>query len=270
MKLINISSIILITLVLTGKKAICCTFSNHSGDLRVANINGGEIYTLFTPHLLGFHTAMVSCVLTDECKDYVGSESINKIDTSDPNKKDSILDGLNLLLRKYRNKIQSEKSDVSQITNLAKSGQIRWIGIEATPEEIQSGIKIEVQVRDYLKMKELLNKHFTPNNKRIFLRKWNKEKTDQILHLMYNPHIIARAENPHTFRTIPIIPIDDENATKEGDIHLSRRTQSINNLRKLYKQLCMNKAPRPSWCSPLTAFCFITEKICEEIRKSSK
>ena len=232
--------IIFLTLILIGKQVFSCTFSEHSGDVHVAKIFGSEVYTLFTRH-----------IMEEYAQEILGTFSLPSNEQ---------VKALNDILQKRKRIIQSEQSDVRQITKLVQSGEIRWIGVEATPGELHR-MGTEVRVNDYLEMKRLFN-HMG------HMEGWDKQKTDQILYLMYSPDIIARVENPEVFKAIPTVPIDDEQAKQEMFNVREKRDQHKDILMNIYDQLCFKKKThQPSWCRPLASFCFVEKKICMKIKR---
>lgn len=184
--------IVLLIILVPFKSTEACTFAQHSGDIRVASINGAKVYTLFTTHLMDQSSSVMGALL--------GSST------------DEVIESLNGLLTDPDNAqtIRSEQNDVVQLTQIVQSGEIRWIGIEASPAEMQSGISIINQVQDYYDMRDLFN-GILGNHEG-----WSPEKTDQILHLMFNAHIIARAKNPDAFSDIRVVPLDDNDAKAES------------------------------------------------------
>ena len=235
-KMKNLSSVLvfLLTLVLAEDKAVCCTFSPYSGSegIHVAQINSGKVYTLFTEH--------------------IGNNYPEEVLSTISRGKEDTAKRLNELLSKRREVIQSEMSDVRKITDLVKSRQISWIGIEASPGEMErSQVSIEGLVQDYLDMKGFWGEHLKNVNG------WNEQKTDQILHLMYAPHIIARAklrsESPDPFKTIPTIPLDNDEAKAKMEKMMEKRDQAIDGMTSLITS-GIEQNPPPPWLMPLLSF----------------
>ena len=228
-------SIILLHLIFISERAFCCTFSKHSGDIRVANISGAKVYTLFSTH-----------IMENDWEEVLQTFSLP------PNQAVAHLNGI---LKRKKETIESEESDANQIIDLVKKGEVRWVGVEATPGELNR-LGPEVQVEDYLDMEKIFNQYVG------HIKGWDQQKTNQILHLMYSPHIIARAKArmtpPDVFKQIPTIPIDDEKSKKESLDVMRKRDQSIDYLASLYVKeggLChRDQSQRPSWCSSLTSF----------------
>ena len=108
-----------------------CYFRPYSGNIRVADINGRQIYTLFTTHLSN---------QPDEYRDILNS-GIDIIERTDG------------FIAEHLDRINSERSDFLQILSLLTSQRIDWIGIEANPENMQI---VEKKVQDYRRSKEFL------------------------------------------------------------------------------------------------------------------
>ncbi len=196
MKLFIAKIILYFGLILTCKQAFCCVFSGlpESEDTRVVNINGRTIYTFSRTHL----------------SEKNPNKIFNAFRKSDPAIK------LNEILVKEEHLIKQTQSVVRQITTLAASGQIDWLGIEVSPEELDQ-FSIESHTNKYLEIKQAVDQHLGNNDQ------WDKQKTDRILHLMFLDYIIAIAENPETFRNIPVIPLENHQVKSES-INVMKRT----------------------------------------------
>ena len=147
-----------------------CYFRPYSGDIRVADINGRQIYTLFSTHLLNeserFHTALDSAIDISE----------------------AITIQREFLFRNV-NTINSEKSDFRQISSLLTSRKIDWIGIEQYPNKEAT----EGSVQMYRQFKETVNllHNMVPSSI------WNQEDTDDLLYALFPTEIKLLAEYPN-------------------------------------------------------------------------
>ena len=143
-----------------------CWFRPYSGDIRVASINGRQIYTLFTRHLSN-----------------QGDEFYNILNLSTDI---GIIEAVGRFISKHIDTINSERSDFQQIRSLLTSRKIDWIGIEQTPDIIQS---FEQVVQNYRETKDSFNQR---SNASL----WNQEESDDLLYLLYPVWLKLLAEYP--------------------------------------------------------------------------
>lgn len=81
------------------------------------------------------------------------------------------------------------------LEKLLSEKKIAWMGIEASPEEMRSGVPIDAQVRDLNELKETL-------------RPFSERQIESILTLLYDPHVRLRALRPDLFDGIRYVPLD--------------------------------------------------------------
>ncbi len=161
-----------------------CWFLPYSGDIRVADINGRQVYTLFTPHLVNEPEELNNILNLD----------------IDPN------EGLIVLYRfldKNKDTIDFERSEFQQITSLLTSQEIDWIGVESNPKGIQA---TEQKAQNYQTAKESFNS----------VGPWNQETTDDLLYLLHSVWIRLLTEYPNDIvldgaNGIKVIPLEDQN-----------------------------------------------------------
>ena len=168
-----------------------CDFNQYSGDIRLGVINDDQVYTLFTTHTTQEHgNAAMSFTATPTVEHAISR--------------------LNAVLDIYQPTIQSEQSDVRQIIELLESEQIDWIGIEASPKEIQETPILTTHINsEYSDMKDRFNEFNVHQD-------WNSNKTNQILHFLFPKIIIAYAQNPEAFQGIRIVPLESDEQRAEG------------------------------------------------------
>ena len=188
--------LIFILILISFHQASACDFNQYSGDIRLSIINGDQIYTLFTPHITQEHVNAVMSVTRTR-------DGINR---------------LNDTLDTYKTTIESEQSDVRQIIRLLESQQIDWMGIEASPGELQN-TPFNKMVSNYRKERIALNRlSFHP--------RWNPDKTDKTLYLLFSTYIIAYVQNPESFHGIRIVPLENnEQKEKASELDLQIRQQ---------------------------------------------
>ena len=156
-----------------------CSVTNVFENITAIRVNQKNTYALFTPHL------------TNEAIQIIG---LIKGDYEETRQ------NLRIFLVHQRAKVRSEKKDVSVIVSfLSSKPTIKWIGIEASEQEMENKLSIKQQLEDYFNMKKVLKDDI----------KMNGEETDSLLHLMYSAYVIALSKNPELFRSIRFIPIDD-------------------------------------------------------------
>ena len=146
-----------------------CYFRPYSGDIRVADINGRQIYTLFTPHIFTerqrFHAA------------YSFAVAIRDVN--------AVMSLMQQALVSYADTTNSEKSDFRQISLLLDSQKIDWIGIEYFPNTQ----RIENEMQEYQLAKETFNLY-------SILPGWNQENTDDLLYALYYVEVRLLVEHP--------------------------------------------------------------------------
>ena len=144
-----------------------CVFSPYFGDIEQIDMGHHRIYTLFTKHLGGQADDIIPIITT-------GGSVENKIRR------------LNAIIEQNRETIQSEQGDVQQIAHLIRSEQISWMGLEASPEEMESFF--DYRVESYRQLK--FDQPFFTSLDTLSMR-WNINKTDQILTLLFPASTIA-------------------------------------------------------------------------------
>ena len=152
-------------------------------NIRVADINGRQIYTLFRPYVV-YDTS-------EEFEDiYYSITEYNVMD---------VIRRLNRLLDEHIDTVLSEKSDFRQISSLLDEGEIDWIGIETSPELFREFN--ESTLLDYLSAKISLT--FIKD-----LPGWSEEKANDALHLGFPVETMIQAEYPD----ILVIPLQENNS----------------------------------------------------------
>ena len=191
--------ILLCSFTFTHQARGTCDFNQYSGDIRLGVINDDQIYTLFTTHITPEQIdAAISAITTRNLRD-----RINR---------------LNKALTRYKATIQSEQSDVQQIIGLLESQQIDWIGIEASPEDLQ-----RTSLAD---LKSVYRDDRNSLNNLNFHSQWDQDKADQILYLSFPIIVIAYAQNPEIFHGIKIIPLENnEQRRKAIELKLQIKNQ---------------------------------------------
>ena len=168
---------LVVFLILKAFAAQSCPMLGNPDKVQSMSLRGAKVYALFTPHLFG-EDELVLGALSAKTRPEIKKKLLQLLDDNK-----AIID--------------SEKADSAQITSLAKSGEIAWIGIEASAEEMRSGISIASQVEDYRATKKLYQE---------FLG--GVKKTSDLMYLIFPADIIARAENSEAFAKIRTIPLD--------------------------------------------------------------
>ena len=180
-----------------------CHFHQHSGNIRLAHINGRKIYALFILHL-GSHAQQARNIITTS---------------------NNIADDLISFLRRNQIIMRLQQLAVQQLTQLLASDQIDWIGIELSEEELEGITFNEIKQRyeDMKKSFDNLNDH----------PQWSPEQTDQILHLMYPKYIIAYAENTELFENTRFVPLEDDSLRQVGRTFQTDKSMALNTLNQL-------------------------------------
>ena len=106
-----------------------CDFRLYSGDIKVADINGRQIYTLFSSHLTR--------------EEMLGAtDAINSIEgLSSTMTAQEYVSHLHSFLDGHTDTITSERSDFHQLSRLLSSKQIDWIGVEATEPALDFSVQ---------------------------------------------------------------------------------------------------------------------------------
>ena len=151
------------------------------------SINEKVIYALFTRHL------------SDEPV-RVG-RLINEFKRGNIKTKRQALEGFNQILLDHQDTVQSERKDVLQITRLAQSVELNWLGVELSVEELYP---ISKSVARYLKAKTDIE-NIAQGEPDL----WWAEKTDQILHLFSSERVIVHVKNPQMFDSIKTVALED-------------------------------------------------------------
>ena len=168
-----------------------CWFRPYAGDIRVADINGRQIYTLFTAHLGDETEAALESltpVLTTNSTDL---EHVTKYVAE-----------LHNTLSEHVDRINSEKSDFRQLSSLLNSRQIDWIGIEES-EFSEEYIQAHLAYKESISMIEI---HPL----------WSQQNTDDLLYLLSSVHLRIVAEYPYVLDRTKIVPLEDTNAYEKG------------------------------------------------------
>ena len=172
-----------------------CTFSDYEIEgVEVGQIGDRKIYTLFTEHPFNEDKEVLEIL-----------ESHAPTDAVAP---------LNQIIEKYQAIIESEQSDAEKIIELAESGQIDWIGIEAgnrytsytdvTDNHLNDRDFLQYSL-NYLDDRDAIGMRFN------HLPGWDASKTDQLLFLLHPARTIVRANYPEVFRRIRVYPLEDRN-----------------------------------------------------------
>ena len=159
-----------------------CYFRPYSSDIRVADIHGRQIYTLFSAHLSNQPREIVA-ILTS-------SMSLTER-----------MHALDRFIEQHATRSHSEQLDFLQIKSLLASQQIDWIGVEHF-----QGMNFR-EVNDQLPEEYLLNKEPLLGMGDIFPF-WNDHKSIDLLFLWYHVHVIIQAENPDVFNSINIVNLE--------------------------------------------------------------
>ena len=214
-----------------------CDFNQYSGDIRLAIINGHQIYTLFTIHTTEEHI--------NAAMSFTTTRTLNHA-----------INTLHKALEVYQTTIQSEQSDVRQIIELIESEQIDWIAIEASPKELQE-VPITDAASEYLDLRDIFNNQFNST------QQWDQSKTHQLLHLLSPTIIIAHAQNPEVFQGIRIVPLEsNEQRTQALEKEFQRRNQ-----KDILINLLHNKLITWSQLQPILAFA--SDRIDNAINSNS-
>ena len=171
-----------------------CDFRPYSGDIRVADINGRQIYTLFTSHLNKEGEKFLDILNSD----------INIIESTDK------------FISEHPDRINSERSDFRQIKSLLTPRKIDWIGIE----EVYTHIQIEQELQDYRKTKEFFSQY---SNDGL----WNQEKTDDLVYLLYPVWLKILAEYPDETDEIRVISLENEALHAEASTLMSLKNRAL-------------------------------------------
>ena len=163
-----------------------CVFSPYSGiaGMEVAYIGDRQIYTLFTEGLVNERDAVFEA--------FSNSSSPTHFSMM-----------LNEIIDNNKVVIASEQPDVQKIVDLSKIERLDWIGIETSPERLEDN-PIDQRIRAYSDNQNFLNTNLNP------LDGWDSDKTDKVLSLIYNPYVIAIANNRDIFNGVKIALLDDE------------------------------------------------------------
>ncbi len=172
-----------------------CAFSDYEIEgVEVGQIGDRQIYTLFTEH-----------PFTEDREVHEILESHEPEDAVAP---------LNQIIEKYQAIIESEQSDAEKILELAKSGKIDWIGIEAGNRytSYTNATDNHLNDRDFLQY----SLNYLDNLDSIGMRfnhlpDWDASKTDQLLFLLHPARAIVRANHPGVFRRVRLYPLEDRN-----------------------------------------------------------
>jgi hypothetical protein len=185
-----------------------CGFSKFEGGIEVANIGGAKVYTLFSTHIMGREPEVMASF---------NEATVEKVKAN--------LNNL-LLKPRFQEIIENEKRKTKELTDAVKSGNLSWVGIEASKKEMEMGSPIQELVEDYLDAKKLFISQFG-----------DAQKVEDILYLLYNADVIARAKDPSVFQGVKTVPIDNDEAKEKSKILFVE----INNIRKDLILLGMNQ-----------------------------
>ena len=186
-----------------------CYFRPYSGDIRVADINGRQIYALFSSHL-------------SKEEMYGATDAINLIKgLGSTITAQEYTDNLHSFLDKHADKITSEKSDFHQLSQLLSSKQIDWVGVEAMES------LLNFQIQRYLDHKGVLN--IIEENFSIW---WNQQNTEDILYIISPVFVKIVAEEYTSVLGKPrIVALEDTNiheASSLVGVELNRLEDRIN------------------------------------------
>ena len=109
-----------------------------------------------------------------------------------------VLESLEAIFKEYGEAIKRQQGLSGYLEEAARKGEIHWVGVDFPSGELikdTAGLQV---------ITEQLNSRFGryPN--------WSEEKTQQLLHLLYDPPVIAIASYPDTFFNIRFISLIDE------------------------------------------------------------
>ena len=121
---------------------------------------------------------------------------------------------LSRLIDRNQATIISEQSDAQKITKLVELDRIDWIGIEHPKTDTTY-----VDIANDLYFNSL--DYFTSWEQ---LFNWDSIKTNQLLFLIYEAFVIARANHPEVFHEIEIYPLEDRDLM----IILNNYTDEVN------------------------------------------
>ena len=182
--------IIALTIVFFTSNAFSyhCYFRSYSGDIRVADINGRQIYALFSSHL-------------SREEMFGATDAINLIKgLGSTITAQEYVNNLHRFLDRHTDKITSEKSDFHQLSRLLSSKQIDWIGVEA----IESLLDFSVQ--EYLDHKGVLN------IREESFPAWNQQNTEDMLYLVSPVFVkIIAEEYPSVLGKPRVVALEDTN-----------------------------------------------------------
>ena len=186
-----------------------CSFTPYFEDIEVINIGDRQIYTLFTPHLT---------------VQYQGILSIVESDTLNVNDKRHLL---RVHILRNLPTVLSEQSDVQKIARLARSGQIDWLGIEFSPNEIEEIGGVSTLIQSYNRGRRFLFRNlylgFDPN---ALL------SIPNVLSLMYGPHIVFLANEPEYRDRIRVVSLEDNAIKQEALDHTDDFTYWLDFIRE--------------------------------------
>lgn len=185
----NLYVAVIVVLFTNNAFSYSCYFGQYYEDIRVADINERQVYTLFTPHIIIEHQKAATDFLSS-------TRDVSNI------AEEEHLDQLQLLLTQYEDTINSEKSDFRQLSSLLYPRQIDWIGVES------SNVESEL-VESYLSSKEDLRQMES-------LLPVSELKISDLLYLMYPVSVKLQAEYPGVFNKIRIVPLENINLHREG------------------------------------------------------
>ena len=194
---------------------IPCSMKTVVGNIEAVKVNHKNTYALFSPHL--------------KMEPY----EIEHILKSG-NDKGEIASRLRSFLQSNSSTAEQEKQDVSNIVSLlAGKPEIRWLGIEASKEELATGTPIKKQIKNYLQRKSGLKSRYN----------LSEAETNSLLHLMFSNYIIAGAENPRLFGKIKFVPLDNDFYKGLASTALKRISQTKDRIRKRAMELIDEGVP---------------------------
>ena len=164
-----------------------CVFSPYFGDIEQIDMGHRRIYTLFTKHLSNEARSVMPIITT-------GGSAEDKVRK------------LEAIIANNRDIIQREQGDLQQITHLIRSEQLRWMGLEASPEGMESFFDYRVESYKRLRFRQ----SFFAQLDALSIR-WNIYKTEQILSLLFPASTIACGNHREACHGIEQIPLENEN-----------------------------------------------------------
>ena len=169
-----------------------CYFRPYSEGIRVANINGRQIYTIF-----GSHSSKEKKI-----------DAMSELFLSDDGQVLGRTSSFNRFLSENWGTISAVRATYRRLTSLLGSEQIDWIGVEDHPDAINRGL-------------DQLNASYTTFRSRLSSL-YTETQTNDLLYLLYPSWAMAAFDFPNAFKTVKIVPLEDKELHDEAGQLLSQ------------------------------------------------